>query len=100
MCSWASGHGVSDLRFGGGRRCWEVRCTEHPLVLSCALPWLAVVDVIAFVVLVHVGSLVFLVPVGKLVISDAKIVVGRCVTALSLFFLHELTVWSSLLFLV
>jgi hypothetical protein len=67
---------------------------------SCALPWLAVVDVIAFVVLVHVASLVFLVPVGKLVISDAKIVVGRCVTTLSLFFLHELTAWSSLLFLV
>jgi hypothetical protein len=49
---------------------------------------------------VHVGSLVFLVPLAKLVISDAKIVVGRCVTALSLFFLPELIVGSSLLCLV
>jgi hypothetical protein len=43
---------------------------------------------------------VFLVPVANLVISDAKIVVGRCVTAPSLFFLRELIVWSSLLCLV
>jgi hypothetical protein len=43
---------------------------------ACTLPWLVVLDVIASVVLVHVGNLVFLVPVGKLVISDAKIVLG------------------------
>jgi hypothetical protein len=43
---------------------------------------------------------VFLVPVANLVISDARVVVGRCVTAPSLFFLRELIVWSSLLCLV
>jgi hypothetical protein len=43
---------------------------------------------------------VFLVPVANLVISDAKVVVGRCVTAPSLFFLRELIVWSFLLCLV
>jgi hypothetical protein len=60
-----------NLKFGGvvaiARR-YDALSTQSSF--ACALPSLPVLDVIASVVLVHVGSLVFLVPVAKLVISD------------------------------